>query len=147
MSNECLELSEEFETQLLDMIRTEFPELTIIVNPGSIQLMMPRSIWVRIDTVDLMTIYGPNRIYFVASKLAFLSQEEQFAGRKTEDYYALKLDKEKRITGTDVLDHAFTTIDEYRLHIKELLDQYNKLIEVEKEYKVQKKLKQIKNDF
>lgn len=147
MSNECLELSKEFETQLLDMIKTEFPELTIMVHPGSIQLMMARSVWVRIDTVDLMTIYGANRICFVARKLDFLSQEEQFAGRKTEDYYALKLDKEKRITGTDVLDHSFSTIDEYKLHIKELLDQYNKLIEVEKEYKVQKKLEQIKNDF
>lgn len=147
MSNECLELSEEFETQLIDMIRTEFPELTIIVNPGSIQLMMARSVWVRIDTVDLMTIYGANRLCFVARKLDFLSQEEQFAGRKTEDYYSLKLDKEKRITGTDVLDHSFSTIDEYRLHIKELIEQYHQLTEVEKEYKVQKKIEQIKNDF
>ena len=110
MNNECLELSEEFETQLLDMIKTEFPDLTIIVYSGDTQLMMTRSVWVRINTVDLMTIYGPNRLCFIASKLAFLSQEEQFAGRKTEDYYALKLDQEKRITGTDVLDHTFSTI-------------------------------------
>ena len=146
MSNECLELSEEFETQLIDMLKTEFPELTIFVNPGDVQLMMPRSIWVRINHVDLMTIYGVNRVCFVAKKLAFLSQEEQFAGRKT-DYYALDMNKEKRITGTDVLDHSFTTIDEYRLHIKELIEQYHQLTEVEKEYKVQKKLEQIKSDF
>lgn len=147
MNNECLELSEEFETQLLDMIKIEFPELTIFVYSGDIQLMMARSVWVRIDTVDLMTIYGSKRQCFVASKLAFLSQEEQFAGRRTEDYYASKLDQEKRITGTDVLDHSFTTIDEYRLHIKELIEQYHQLTEVEKEYKVQKKLEQIKSDF
>lgn len=147
MNNECLELSEEFETQLIDMLKTEFPELTIFVNPGDVQLMMPRSIWVRINHVDLMTIYGANRVCFVAKKLAFLSQEEQFAGRKTVDYYASKLDQEKRITGADVLDHSFTTIDEYRLHIKELIEQYHQLTEVEKEYKVQKKLEQIKSDF
>lgn len=147
MNNECLELSEEFETQLLDMIKTEFPDLTIIVYSGDTQLMMTRSVWVRINTVDLMTIYGPNRLCFIASKLAFLSQEEQFAGRKTEDYYALKLDQEKRITGTDVLDHTFSTIDEYKQHIKCLIEQYHQLTEVEKEYKVQKQIEQIKSDF
>ena len=51
-----------------------------------------------------------------------------------------------KIIGTSFLSKLLT-LDEYRTLFRKLIDDYNKLTVVQKNYEVQKKIEEIKNDF
>lgn len=53
----CPSITPEFENQLLDMIRNDFPEMEIKIIDTDPQLMMPRYIFVRYGQTDFITIY------------------------------------------------------------------------------------------
>lgn len=50
-------ISPKLESELLEMIRNEFPELEIRIVNNDPQLMMPRYVFVRYGQTDLVTIY------------------------------------------------------------------------------------------
>ena len=56
------------------------------------------------------------------------------------------MEEEPKIIGTSVLKKLLT-LDEYRTLFRKLIDDYNKLTVEQKNYEVQKKIEQIKNDF
>lgn len=58
-----LSLTKEAEEELLDLIRNEFPELSIHIFDTDPQLMMPRYIFVRYKETDLITIYRNSKSY------------------------------------------------------------------------------------
>ena len=58
-----ISITKEAEEELLDMIRTEFPELSIHIFDTDPQLMMPRYIFVRYKETDLITIFRSCKNY------------------------------------------------------------------------------------
>lgn len=58
-----LSLTKEAEEELLDLIRNEFPELSIHIFDTDPHLMMPRYIFVRYKETDLITIYRNSKSY------------------------------------------------------------------------------------
>lgn len=56
-------ITKEGEEELLDMIRNEFPELSIHIFDTDPQLMMPRYVFVRYKETDLITIFRNNKSY------------------------------------------------------------------------------------
>ena len=56
------------------------------------------------------------------------------------------MEEEPRIIGTSFL-RKLLTLDEYRTLFRKLIDDYNKLSVVQKNYEVQKKIEEIKKDF
>jgi hypothetical protein len=56
-------ITREGEEELLDMIRNEFPELSLTIFDPDPQLMMPRYIFVRYKETDLVTIYRNDKSY------------------------------------------------------------------------------------
>lgn len=59
-----LSITKETEEELLDLIRNEFPELSIHIFDTDPQLMMPRYIFVRYKETDLITIFRNSKSYF-----------------------------------------------------------------------------------
>jgi hypothetical protein len=58
-----ISITKETEEELLDLIRNEFPELSIHIFDTDPQLMMPRYIFVRYKETDLITIYRNSKSY------------------------------------------------------------------------------------
>lgn len=58
-----LSITKETEEELLDLIRNEFPELSIHIFDTDPQLMMPRYIFVRYKETDLITIFRSSKSY------------------------------------------------------------------------------------
>lgn len=58
-----LSITRETEEELLDLIRNEFPELSINIFDTDPQLMMPRYIFVRYKETDLITIFRNSKSY------------------------------------------------------------------------------------
>ena len=56
-------ITKEGEEELLDLIRNEFPELSIHIFDTDPQLMMPRYIFVRYKETDLITIFRSCKSY------------------------------------------------------------------------------------
>lgn len=50
-------ISPKLETELLDMIRNEFPELEIRIINNDQRLLIPRYVFVRYEKTDFLTIY------------------------------------------------------------------------------------------
>lgn len=50
-------ISPKLETELLDMIRNEFPELEIRIINNDQRLLIPRYVFVRYGQTDFLTIY------------------------------------------------------------------------------------------
>ena len=50
-------ISPELETELLEMIRNEFPELEIRIINNDQRLLIPRYVFVRYEQNDFLTIY------------------------------------------------------------------------------------------
>lgn len=58
-----LSITKETEEELLDLIRNEFPELSLNIFDPDPQLMMPRYIFVRYKGTDLITIFRNSKSY------------------------------------------------------------------------------------
>lgn len=56
-------ITKEGEEEMLDLIRNEFPELSIHIFDTDPQLMMPRYVFVRYKETDLITIFRNNKSY------------------------------------------------------------------------------------
>lgn len=141
-----LSITKEAEEELLDMIRNEFPELSVNIFDTDPKLMMPRYVFVRYKETDLITIFGIARVTFIVDKLEFISQKELFSRTKGDYLINADVEVEPKIIGTGFLKKLLT-LDEYRTLFRKLIDDYNKLSVVQKSYEVQKKIEQIKKDF
>lgn len=137
-------ITPELETELLEMIRNEFPELEIHILNTDPQLMMPRYVLVRYEQTDFLTLYGTNRTAFIVNKLEFISQDELF--KRSNKHYLGDMEREPKIIGTEFVKGELT-IDDFRQLFKRLITDYKKLTVEQKKYEVQKKIEEIKKDF
>lgn len=86
------------------------------------------------------------RVTFIVDKLEFISQKELFGRTKGDYLINADVELEPKIIGTSFL-RKLLTLDEYRTLFRKLIDDYNKLTVVQKNYEVQKKIEEIKKDF
>ena len=86
------------------------------------------------------------RVTFIVDKLEFISQKELFGRTKGDYLINADVEEEPKIIGTSFL-RKLLTLDEYRTLFIKLIDDYNKLTVVQKNYEVQKNIEEIKKDF
>lgn len=142
LNTNTLKIDSDFKERLLHMVETEFPELVITEFPRDYDEFLDERTVVSIGDIDVMVIYGESRFLMVIEQLEFHSAEKYRTNNGGDVTKSTP-----PIVSTGVMRRKMDTVDEYRIHLKRLVKQYNQLVKEEKEIEERNELERIEKDF